>query len=209
MVWWNSLLEALWHVLISPFQHLNVLWQLIPIVLMWLLLEIYFVHWHEQLGWNSALTNAITIFWISVTSLQVIFGARALFSWPKFLLLLFGMLYGIVLAYIVFRHAISEKYAFMIASPVVVHYLCIVFVLWTHDSLEISWSVTFALLLFFVVFVVIDKLLKKTVKDVEENISEHQPSQESFSESVESSISQPSIPLRHRRVSPFKHFRKR
>lgn len=160
---WSELGAGILHVLSSPFRDLSVLWQLVPILMMWILLEVYFVRWHEKLGWNSGLANAITLFWVSVTSMQIIFAT--LFSWSKFTVFLIGILYAFLLAFVMFRHSVTERFAFLMASPILIHYMALVFVLWAHSLIQMSFFVFVAIIVLFLVFIVLDVALKFLIKE--------------------------------------------
>lgn len=165
---WSEVGAGVLHVLSAPFRDPSVLWTLIPLLLMWILLEVYFARWHEQLGWNSGLANAVTLFWVSVTSLQIVFSS--VFSWSKFTVFFLGIVYALLLAFVMFRHAVSERFAFLMASPLFVYFLSMVFVLWARDLVSMSWYVFVAIIVLFLVFVVLDVVLKFLVK--EEKIAE-------------------------------------
>ena len=159
---WSSLGEAFVHVVSSPFQDLSVLWTLVPLFLMWLLLEVYFIHWDEDLGWNSALANSVTLFWVSATGLQVLFADG--FSWAKFIVLFLMVVYAGSILVIVFKHAVREQFAYIIASPIFIYYLSIILTLWVHDALIFSWWVLLVIILIYLFFLTIDLSLKKWMK---------------------------------------------
>lgn len=156
-----AVVQALGHILSAPFRDLSVLWQITPIILMWLVLEVYFGKWDEELGWNSGLANALTLFWIIISTLQSLFGKNGTFAWPIFLVLLAALLYAISLMIIVFRHAVRDKYAFLITHPILIYSLCILVVLWANRLLELSWAVALAILFLVLLFFLLDLLLKK------------------------------------------------
>lgn len=129
---------------------------------MWLLLEIYFIHWDEELGWNSALANSVTLFWVSATGMQVLFAD--IFLWPQFLVLLLMIVYAAVIVVIVFKHAVRERFAFVVASPIFIYYLSIILTLWVHGSLLFTWWVLLVVILIYLLFLVTDLLLKKWLR---------------------------------------------
>lgn len=165
-MFWESLGEALIHILSAPFRDLSVLWQLIPIFLMWLLLEAYFVRWNESLGWNSALANSVTLFWISTNSMQLLFSNG--FSWPHFIIFLGSIIYAFFIAFITFKHRIRERFAFAIASPVFIHYWCLFLILWAHKLIDMTAMVVLGVIILFIVFLIIDFFLKFLLREEKE-----------------------------------------
>lgn len=161
MTFFSELGIALFHVISAPFRQISIFWQIIPLLLMWLTLQSYFGKWKEALGWNSALANAVTLFWTIATTMQVIFHNKELFTWTKFLFLLLGMFYAIALGYVVFKHAFKEKYAFIIASPIFIYYAAIIYILWAYNLIVFNWFVLLAVIIYFLIFLGIDFGLKK------------------------------------------------
>ena len=150
MGFWHDYGIALMHVLSAPFRDISVFWQLIPILLVLFVLGGYFVVWRERLGWNSALTNSLTLFWVVMTSMQEISGDADLFSWIKFSVFSGIGFYTLFLLFIVFTHKFSDKLTFLIASPLLIHFTGIIVVLWAHGLIQFSSMVAFSVLSIFV-----------------------------------------------------------
>ena len=98
---WTNILDGFKEIFSSPFKDITVFWLLAPIILFWLILEIYFgTHKEEKLGWNTALGNGLSIFWVVVISLKSIFENNfALFSLDKLLYIIFIAVYSGVIIY--------------------------------------------------------------------------------------------------------------
>jgi len=157
------MLSALGHIFKAPFVDLSALWVLTPLVLIWCILEIYFsTHKREELGWNTALGNGISIFWIAVQLMQFLFSNKFdAFTWPKFAAVFFIMAYSMFISFISFRHSFSAKVTYAIASPTPVYYFAGISVLWAYGALIISLWVLLDLLLLFGVVLGIVGLLRK------------------------------------------------
>ena len=61
----------------APFKSMEALWILIPLFIVWIVLEIYFARFKkEELGWNTALANGITLGWLTLQGMKALFEAR-------------------------------------------------------------------------------------------------------------------------------------
>ncbi len=150
MVFWLSLGQAFKEVWLAFTLKPHLWWQLAPVLALWLLLEVYLSrHKREELGWNSALANAITLFWITLAAVQPLF-TRPLgepFPWRAFLLLCLILLYALFLTYASFAHAFRPATIYRLASPVVVHFLSLFAILWGNRVLAVNRYVLLAVLL--------------------------------------------------------------
>lgn len=157
MVFFLSLWHAIKEIFHAPFIEPRLWWQLAPIFLLWITLSFYLNYQkHEQLGWNSALANGLTLFWIGVGAMQPLFtleiGERIL--WSRFFMILPMIVYGIFLTYISFTHKLSERATYIMATPTIVYYLNVYAILWGNKVLDVNkyillgflvlWGVAFA-----------------------------------------------------------------
>ena len=115
--------KAFFKILSTPFTNPELLWQIIPIVFMLIVMETYFgMYKHEKLGWNTALGNGISLFWIIISSMQYMFSNKEYFAWDKFAVILFLVVYALFIVYISFSHKISAKKTYIFSSPVVIYF---------------------------------------------------------------------------------------
>ena len=164
---WTNILDGFVEIFSSPFKDITVLWLLVPIVLFWLILEIYFARYKtEKLGWNTALGNGLSIFWVVVTSLKTMFEDNfALFGWDKLLYLIFIAGYSGFIIYISFTHKIKEKIFFLFTSPTIIYYFLGIMVLWVHGSLSISLWVFIDLILLYMIVLILETIFKKLLPE--------------------------------------------
>ena len=170
MVFWSSLWLAFKEIIRAPFVDSSIWWVLAPVILFWFVLEIYFTkHKGEELGWNTALGNGISLTWITVTLMKYLFEASfANFKWGAFILVLLIMLYGFFIAYISFKHLFTSKTTFILASPTPIYYLAGIAILWAYGTLVITWYIILDLILIYLVIVGVLELVKKFVPEAEE-----------------------------------------
>ena len=88
----------------APFKDWSVFWLLAPILVLWIVLEIYFdTHKKETLGWNTALGNGISMFWITANLMRYLFSENmANFSWTKFITIMLVLVYAVFVSTIAF-----------------------------------------------------------------------------------------------------------
>ncbi|MBU0536640.1 MAG: hypothetical protein KKE20_06750 [Nanoarchaeota archaeon] len=163
MAFYNEMLSGAWDILKSPFVDLSALWFILPLIILWLILEIYFdLHSDEELGWNTALGNSITMFWMAIQLMRFLFtGKMEHFGWLKitFVIILFS--YSIFLAYISFTHKVDKDITFHLASPTTVYYWSGIVALWVYGSLAVTLWIFIDIILLFLILLFIVSLSRK------------------------------------------------
>lgn len=147
----------------------SLIWFLGPIFLFWFIFEVYFSRYKkEELGWNTALGNGLSVFWILIISIKYLFEEHMKnFEWSKFIALVIIMLYSIFIIINSFSHRLKEKVSFLLASPTITYYLSGVAVLWTYGKLEITIWVLIDLIIFYGFVLLVELVLKKIIKGKE------------------------------------------
>ncbi len=162
-----NILAGFQHIFTAPSRDLSILWLLTPIILFWVLLEIYFGRFKkERLGWNSAMGNGLSIFWIVVISLRIIFADKpGFFTIGKLIFMIIIGIYAISIIYISFNHKIRKKIPFIIASPTVVYYLSAVAILWINNLIEMDRWVIIDLVILYILILLFEAILKKLIPE--------------------------------------------
>lgn len=155
MAFWSSLGVALLDIIKAPFT-MNLWWQLLPVLMLWIAIEVY-LDWHknERLGWNSALGNGISLFWITVASMQPLFARSQYepFHWGTFIALLLILCYALFVMYISFMHKLRSHLSYELAYPTIIYYLAVFSILWGHGALPMNlYVLVMAIVLFGAVF---------------------------------------------------------
>lgn len=150
----------------------SILWFLGPVFLFWFIFEVYFSRYKkEELGWNTALGNGLSVFWIIIVSIKYLFENHLEnFEWIKFIALLTIMIYAIFIIINSFSHKIREKVSFLLASPTITYYLSGVAILWTYGKLEITRWVLIDLIIFYGIVLLVELILKKLIKGKESGL---------------------------------------
>lgn len=168
-----NIIDAIVENLISGFSQIlssftkdpSIWWLLAPIILFWLVIEIYFGRYkNEKLGWNTALGNGLSMFWVVVISLKTLFDENLnLYSTEKLVFIIFIALYSTFIILISFTHKIKDNLFFLIASPTIVYFLSLIAILWINDLLVIDLWVALDLIILYLIIVVIESVLKKLI----------------------------------------------
>ncbi|MBT5022683.1 hypothetical protein HOK51_10610 [Candidatus Woesearchaeota archaeon] len=175
MAFYHEMGSAFLEILKAPFKDASAMWVLAPIIIIWVILIIYFdTHKKEELGWNTALGNGISLFWINVDLMRYMFSnSFANFTWSKFLIVLFVLAYAGFITYISFSHKFSPRITYMLAYPTPIYFLAFMAIIWVYGGLHFSIWVIIDLILMYGIIELITLILRKTLpespKDEEEN----------------------------------------
>jgi len=161
----DNILDGFREIFSAPLNDLSVFWLLTPIILFWLIIEIYFGrHKKEKLGWNTALGNGLSMFWIVIISFRALFTEElGLFSIDKLIFVIFIASYAILIIFISFTHRIRENMFFLFSSPTAVYFLSGIAVLWIHNLLTINLWVIIDLIILYIFIVIFETILKKMI----------------------------------------------
>ncbi|HLE06896.1 MAG TPA: CPBP family intramembrane glutamic endopeptidase, partial [Candidatus Nanoarchaeia archaeon] len=122
----REVLPNLWILISAPFTNPQMMWIVTPLLISMTLMQLYFArHRNEELGWNTAFGNSISLIFVSINLLQYLFNQ---FSWSVFnifnpitnkvyLVMIMGLLSFIQLL-INYYHLIPKKIAFFINSSI-------------------------------------------------------------------------------------------
>jgi len=170
----NHLLKAFSEILGSITKDVSVWWLLGPIILFWLVLEVYFSKYKtEKLGWNTALGNGLTVFWVSIVCTKYLFEkGMENFGQSKFIALIIIITYAIFIIINSFSHKIMETISFGLASPTITYYLSGIAILWTFGELRINVWVLIDLIIIYGFVLLFELILKKIIKGKETDLGD-------------------------------------
>jgi len=162
----------------------SLFWYLGPILVFWLVLEVYFSKYKsEQLGWNTALGNGLSVFWVLVISMKFLFDNHMEnFAWSKLIALILIAIYALLIIINSFTHHLKEKASFLLASPTATYFLSGLAIVWTHGRLEITRWVLVALIIFYGFVLVIDFTLKRLIKGSDSGLGDMGLGKDEFKE---------------------------
>lgn len=157
-----------------PFTNPELLWQIAPIFFLWLLMEFYFgTHKKEKLGWNTALGNGISLFWIIVSSMQYMFANyETAFSWDRFIVILLITIYAIFISVISFKHTFSSKVTYILSSPTPVYFFAFSAMIYAFGVINAKLSTLMALFIIYASILLFSFILKKLLPEGKEDEDE-------------------------------------
>jgi len=163
----KELIPRFLKIIISPWLHKEALWLVIPLIVILFFIEAYFGrNKTEQIGWNTAFGNAVSLFWISVllfkflvennlvnntfyyTQLKGLILVIILFSW------------SLVLLVSDYFHALSKKIAFLISSVIPVNVTAYIFISIIVGKIPIDKTTILASISLFIITILFFTLFK-------------------------------------------------
>ena len=162
---WTNILDGFKEIFSAPFRDSSIWWVLTPIILFWLVLEVYFgMYKGEKLGWNTALGNGLNLFWVVVISLKALFTKNLeLFSIDKLIVVIVIAVYSGFIISVSFTHKLKENIFFLFASPTTIYYLSGITILWIHGLINITLWVIIDLIIFYTVIVIFEIIMRKLI----------------------------------------------
>lgn len=147
----------------------SIWWLITPVIIFWIVIEIYFDRYKkEELGWNTALGNGLSILWVSFICLKFLFEDKLInFLWSKFIAILFIFLYGAFIVFNSYHHELKKKISFLLASPTPIYFFSLVAILWTYGFLPITFWTVINLIILYIIIGLLELLLKKLIKPKE------------------------------------------
>jgi len=153
----------------------SIWWLLAPLILFWFALEIYFGKYKkEKLGWNTALGNALSIFWLIIVSVMKMFeiGLKE-YNLASLFFLLAICIYTLFIIIFTFAHKLKEDFDYLIASPTPIYFLSMVAVLISHGPLIINRIIIIDLVILFIFVLLFGTILKHiTPESTKDEISD-------------------------------------
>ena len=165
-----TLLDYAWQIFKEPWLQKESLWMILPLIIILIFMHLYFGRYRsEELGWNSAFGNSISLLWILVLL------SRFLFDKYTFQELYFGNQFsklvavGVLLIWVVimftfnFFHTLPKKLAFVISSAGSVYIFAYIVISLIVGNLMLGWDIFFASIILFFFFFLIIQLIKHLV----------------------------------------------
>lgn len=141
----------------------SIVWLLFPIFLLWIASEIYYGEYQQEAGgFSSIFTGAISLLWVGFISMRFIFHDYLdILNAPIFWVVVAFMVYGFVIMYIAFRHALDKRILKIIAPMRLIYFLSISIILWGVGRLKLDFYVMIALFLIFIVLSLLFFILRR------------------------------------------------
>ena len=151
----------------APVNEPAMLWFAIPLVIATLLMALYFGRYRkEELGWNSAFTNAMVFLFVSIDLVRRMYESAEPFSWlniydnPLYLALSVALAgFSFFSLLIIYYHLLPKNIAFMIFSNFPVNIAVYIVMAVVYAKVPADWNTLVAgILLFLAVWMVLSAL---------------------------------------------------
>ncbi|MBI2499670.1 hypothetical protein HYV88_05500 [Candidatus Woesearchaeota archaeon] len=163
----EDLIPRFLKIIITPWLHKEALWLVIPLIVILFFIEAYFGrNKTEQIGWNTAFGNAVSLFWISVLLFKFLVENNLVnqtFYYTQLKgLILVGILltWSLILLVSDYFHALSKKIAFLISSVIPVNVTAYIFISIIVGKIPIDKTTILASILLFIVTILFFTLFK-------------------------------------------------
>jgi hypothetical protein len=149
----------------APFVNPNVLWFALPLIISLIVIELYFGKYKkEELGWNTAVMNALVMIFTSLDLFQFVFNLHKGFlptiTSAKFLIALFVFLMGIGLFLLDFFHKLPKRIAFKISAHLPVNLTAYTALIIIYNDVPLDFMTIIALVILMAVFALMFYFIK-------------------------------------------------
>jgi len=157
--------------LLVPYFDKEVIWTIAPLLFVLVMIQMYFGRYKtEQLGWNTAFGNTVSVMWVTVLLYKFMHDVYTLkYAWfsptLKGYIILIGILglVTLVLAILDFNHIIPKKYAFLISSALPLNISAFFIILIVIGKIPLDGVTLQAVAVLFIFFVALFYLYKKII----------------------------------------------
>jgi len=155
--------ERALEILRQPAINKEMLWILLPSIVALFLMELYFGRYtKEELGWNSAVGNALVLFFVGMNLASWLYAHKMLpglitvessmfdIALKKTFIAAFVLAESALLLFLNFFHLVTKRFAFGISSALIINFVGVMSIVLVYSDMVID-IVTFpALLLIFI-----------------------------------------------------------
>ena len=133
----------------SPLDSTNMLWILMPLILVLLLMELYFSRYKsEELGWNTAFGNSLVLIFVSIDLLRYMYNIGQFGFNPRMAIVVSIVFVGMLFTLLDFFHLLPKSLAFVISSRLPINFLALIGVILVYTNIPIDYITFFAFVLF-------------------------------------------------------------
>ncbi len=132
----------------TPIHHPEMIWIVLPLLLIIILMTIYFAKYRdEELGWNTALGNSFILIFVSIDLFRTIFSDGR--TTGAIILASILLLEGMVLLFVNFTHFLPKKIGYFISSPLPINLTAYVFISIIYSKVPVDlYTILGGILLF-------------------------------------------------------------
>lgn len=180
----NLIFERVLEILKQPIINKEMLWILLPMLVSLFLIELYFGRYtKEELGWNSAISNSLVLFFVGLNLASWLYSNQMLVGFIKVEPTLFKIaltktviaaaiiLESILLLILNFFHAVNKKFAFGISSALIINFIGTMSIIFVYSEIPFDIIDLPAVLLIFIALIIffwLIHLIEPKAKETEE-----------------------------------------
>lgn len=155
----------------EPLKVKSMLWILIPLLSTLFMMELYFGRYKkEQLGWNSAVSNSIVLFFVSFNLLGWLYQNNMLIfitkptnieiATAKSFIAIIILFESFLLMVLNFFHAFRGKFAFELSSPLIMNYIGVISIIIIYSNIPLDYVTLISVIFIFILFALFFWILK-------------------------------------------------
>jgi hypothetical protein len=170
----------------TPLDHPEIFWTVLPLLVTAFFIEVYFGrHKTEELGWNTAFANCISLLWVTTALVRFMFeeyGSWVFFTWdptgktPTVILILALGMWGLLLAIFNYYHVLPKGISFFISSAIPVNITALLIVIMVIGKVPINGTTMISAAITFIVLAIFLATVEAVVKpspEAQEYIEEY------------------------------------
>jgi hypothetical protein len=144
----STIVERFIDLLDTPAHHPEMLWIVIPLLLIIVLMTVYFAKYRdEELGWNTALGNSFILIFVSIDLFRTIFSDGR--SIGAMVLASILLIESVVLLFVNFTHFLPKKISYLLSAPLPINLTAYVFISIIYSQVKVDIYTIFAGILLF------------------------------------------------------------
>ncbi len=175
-IYWDYFVELIVprsiEIISKPAVHKSLLWVIAPLLITLILIQLYFGRYkNEELGWNTAFGNSISLLWVTTTLFRFIyeknngsFSTSIVSNNEEAILILILALWAITSIFLQFYHVLPRKIDFLIYSSIPVYVTSILFVILIIGDVALDLVTLFSSILILLVFSAVFALIRHHIK---------------------------------------------
>lgn len=168
----NEIYPRIIDIVTKPFFQKSLLWIILPLFITLILIQVYFGRYkNEELGWNTAFSNSVSLLWVTTTLFRFIYeGSQesllnmVLLNKEKIILISILAFWAIISIFLQFYHILPKKIDFLIYSSIPVYVTSILFVILIIGNIVLNLNTLYASLFIFFIISFLFFLLRHHIK---------------------------------------------
>lgn len=154
--------QRMGEIISAPFAFKEMLFILLPLIVVLLVIELYFGKYRqEKLGWNTAVSNSLVLFFVGMNLLNYLYTNGLLFQeQAKTPLAFIVVVESLFLLIVNFYHVFPREASFGISSPLVLNYFGAASIIMVYSSLPFDYLTLAAFGVLFIAFILLIKFIQ-------------------------------------------------